>query len=321
MYAPLSASYQWSILNNNNAVTNRIVQLITEGQHVQLEHIPTAALAIKNRLKSPIIGKMMDAIKEGRLVMIYAPEIRVPLYLPFVLSMNENGVPVGYVFLNNLDASGSLETEINLSARKLMVSLESCYCALTFTTLGNASKLHSTAVLRAGSAIYSSMVSECINRKHSTKLDPLVFNSILYLASEYYVGTMIGCFGTLNEESLRNYCLYNCKTTDYYMLERVVSQFTQEDFKNIAAFIQKLTSVEELSKRLGRLTVSNFLESMINIYDATIMLGIENFNYFLFNIIAVKESTYQNNYQVLKNIVGDHGKKLYADIINTVMNA
>ena len=79
-------------------------------------------------------------------------------------------------------------------------------------------------------------------------------------------------------------------------------------------------SIEELQKRLGKLTVSNFLESCINMYDASMMLGLEIFSYFFWNVISVNESTYVNNYQVLKNIVGDDGRKLYADIISTVMN-
>ena len=50
-------------------------------------------------------------------------------------------------------------------------------------------------------------------------------------------------------------------------------------------------------------------------YDASMLLAMENFNYFMYNIISVNETTYVNNYQMLKNIVGDDGKKIYADLI------
>ena len=319
MYATLKSSYEWNRINENNILTDRISKLMTEGRVIPLEAMPTAVLQIKNRIRSPLTTKILDAIREQRINMIYAPDIRVPQYLPFVVSLTKNNNVTGFVFINNLDVGGTPETEITINARKLMVSLESCFCSLTFTELGNSPKLRSTALLRTGSSIYSSLISEAINKKHSTKLDPIVHNSVLYLASEYFVGTMIGCFDAgMDETTMRNYCLYNCKTTDYTSLAKVVSEFQREDFENIATFISKLSKVPELEKRLGKLNVSSFLETCLNSYDPAILLGLETFPYFFFNVLAVNEGTYQNNYGALKNIVGENGKKLYADVVTTV---
>ena len=76
-------------------------------------------------------------------------------------------------------------------------------------------------------------------------------------------------------------------------------------------------TIDELHKRLAKLNITNFLESFINMYDASMLLGLEVFSYLLYNIISVNESTYVNNYQLLKNIVGEEGKKLYADVAVT----
>ena len=132
----------------------------------------------------------------------------------------------------------------------------------------------------------------------------------------YYIYTILGC-KNLDEETLRNYCLYNCKSVDYIQLERIIGQFKPEDYVDISTYIKRLMTIDELHKRLAKLNITNFLESFINMYDASMLLGLEVFSYLLYNIISVNESTYVNNYQLLKNIVGEDGKKLYADVAVT----
>ena len=60
------------------------------------------------------------------------------------------------------------------------------------------------------------------------------------------------------------------------------------------------------------------MESYINIYDASMLLALENFSYFNYNIISVLNSTYVNNYHILKQIVGKDGQSLYAALITGV---
>lgn len=321
MYASLANSYEWNQLNRGNALNEKISEVLKPEYVVTPERIPTAMLSLKNKLKSPLMTKMMESISDGQLVLVYCPNIKIPVYLPFVITKPSPHSFVGYVLLNNLDASCTEPGgEVFLNARKLKVSMESCYIGMVAAMIGGGAKSRSTAILRSGGKIYANIVSECINRKHSTKLDPIAHNAILYLASRYYVGTIIGCRDSMDADSMRNYCLYNCKNTDYIEIQKIVDLFEEKDFDNISTLISKLASIDALKKRLGNLTVSNFIESYINMYDASMLLALENFNYFFYNVLAVNESTYTNNYQVLKNIVGDDGKKLYSDLVVTAMN-
>ena len=315
MYAQLSTSYQWKQLNHNDAMMNKIQAVLSEGRIVTLNDIPSAVLKLKNRVKSPITTKILEAISEGDIILIHAPTVKMPLYLPFIVSQTAPNSFKGYVFLNSLVTSTYVEgKELELNDRQLKVVLEACYISLETRKLGDSPKLRSSAMLKSGSKIYSGIVTECINRKHGIKLDPNVYNSLLYLTSKYYIYTMIGC-KNMSQEVLDNYCLYNCTNFDIIAMRRITDQFTDADFEHIGTFISKLASVPELQKRLGSLTVTNFLESYINMYDSTMLFALEVFPYFLYNIIAVNESTYINNYQALKNIVGDDGRKIYADLI------
>lgn len=315
MYASLSDSYEWKHLNSGGALDEKILKLIKTGEHVSPNRIPTAMLQIKNKLKSILMPDMLEAMEDGDLVLIYEPNIKIPIYLPFIVTAPGPHRRIGYVFINNLDASDTGE-EIMLNARKLKVSMESCFISMKLNLLGESPKTKTTAIIRTGSKIYSGIIAECINRKHSTKLDLVCHNSIIYTASMYYIYTILGC-KNLDEETLRNYCLYNCKSVDYIQLERVIGQFKPEDYVDISTYIKRLMTIDELHKRLAKLNITNFLESFINMYDASMLLGLEVFSYLLYNIISVNESTYVNNYQLLKNIVGEDGKKLYADVAVT----
>ena len=103
-------------------------------------------------------------------------------------------------------------------------------------------------------------------------------------------------------------------------MNKILSEFGDSDFDNIAVLINKIKTIPEFNKRLGDVTVSNFLESYINMYNASMLLGLEVFDYFLYNIISVNDSTYINNYPVLKNIVGQDGRKIYSDMVVATSN-
>lgn len=318
MYAQLSSSYQWKQINQNDAIMNKLNTVMQEGMMITLTDIPSAVLKLKNRSKSPITSKIFEAIEEGDIVLIYAPTVKMPLYLPFIVSQSAPNSFKGYVFLNSLATSAYVEgKELELNDRQLKVVLEACFISLEIRKLGESPKLRSSALLRSGSKIYSGIVVECINRKHNIKLDVNIHNALIYLTSKFYIYNMLGC-KNMDKESMDNYCLYNCSQLDIRAVSLIIEQFTEDDFENIGTFISKLSKVPELQKRLGSLTVSNFLESYINMYDSTMLFALETFPYFLYNIISVNESTYINNYQALKNIVGDDGRKIYADLIVTV---
>lgn len=322
MYATLNDSYQWNQLNAKGAVTNKVQDILTKGEEISLDRIPTAILQFKNKLKSSLSGRILEYINDGRIRLFYSPDIKVPVYLPFIVTQSAPNTYTGIVFLNVVEAErpSTPNGEIFMNARKLKVSLESCFISLCMRELGNSPKTRSTTLLRSGSKIYAGMLTECINRKHSIKLEPNVYNSLLFVFSRYYIGTMLGGKDVMEADALRNYCLYNCTNAEIVEMDKIIGQFETTDFANISTLIAKIKEIPQFNRRLNKLTLSNFMESYINMYNASALLGLEVFNYFLYNILSVNDSTYVNNYPVLKNIVGDDGKKIYADLVVAVSN-
>lgn len=314
MYASLSKSYQWNIMNSSDAITNRIASVMKDGTQVTSEQISSTLKTIQNRLRSPLMTQITESLKTGKLVMVYADQIKVPLYLPFLIIQPSKGSFVGVVFLNHCECALG-ENEYNVDARKLKVALESCYLALRMVEMdsANSTKLIQPAIVRPATKIYVHSIIECINKRFSIKLDQTVYNQVIFMVSRFFIGTTLGY--NPDSTTMENFCLYNCVNPDLHSIRMVNDQFVPEDFENIATFITKLASIPELKGRLGKLTVNGFVESYINTYNAPMTLAMESFQYLVFNIISVLQTTYVNNYRMLKNIVGDDGNKLYAQLI------
>ena len=97
MYSPLSNSYEWQILNKDGQATDKVAEALKTGTTVTFEMMPNTFSRLRNRLKSPIMSKITEAVKNGTIGMVYTPqELRIPLYLPFILVNNQNTkLPVG----------------------------------------------------------------------------------------------------------------------------------------------------------------------------------------------------------------------------------
>ena len=321
MYASLSSSYQWNMMNHNNAITTRISEIMKEGTEVSYTQMETTFSTIRNRIRTPLLKQLLEYLKDGNIRMVYCDKVKIPLYLPFIVLQPSKGSYVGIVFLNHCECTigdtieGGSSGEYLADARKLRVALESCYFAIRMIQLDSANNTKLTApdIIRPATKIYTHIVLECINRKYNIKLDQSVYNQLQFMVSRYFIGTVLGYNPDSN--TMENYCLYNCMNPDLASIRIVNDQFTPEDFTNFGVFMDKLVKIPELQGRIGKLNVSSFVQMFVNLYNAPMTLGLEVFPYLVFNILSVTNSTYVNNYHILKNIVGDDGNKLYGYLV------
>lgn len=317
MHNQLANSYQWNMLNKNNRINLTIQSLAKEGESVILDRMPTATSIIRNRMKSPIFGKIVEEIGNGNIILLHTPSnnVQVPAFLPFVTMQRGQSYMV-MVFLDLCEAKTGEGGEILINERKLKVSMESAYLALRMMDRVNEGKVASANIMKPSSKMYTYMITECINKKHSIKMDQPIFNAITYLISKFFMRTVVG--STATEEVIDTYCMGNCVNPNPELIHQYIAGVEDSDFANISTIITKMISIPQLQSRIGKMTMSNFTESFINTYDAAMLLAMEIYPYFVFNILSVNETTYANNYFHLKNIVGDDGKKLYASLISTL---
>ena len=76
MYANLSRSYQWNMMNQNNAITTRVVEVIKEGE-VPPDMLTTTLKTIQNRVRSPIFQQLITAINDGSIIMLFSERVTI----------------------------------------------------------------------------------------------------------------------------------------------------------------------------------------------------------------------------------------------------
>lgn len=317
MYSQLKDSYMWNMLNKDGSVAKKALEAKQTGTLIAPSMMPTTISKMRNRLKSPIMKNLFEYINAGKIQMIYTePNLRIPVFMPFMTVMDTSAKEaVGLVYLANCKALKE-ETEYTCDEYRLKSSLESCYFALKFIEKKDSPKLISTNIIRPATSIYAFMVAESINRKHSIRFDPDTYNQVLYVLSYFFISKVMGV--ERDKDVMDSYCLLQTTNPNLQQIHRVSEQFTGEDYASIDKLIQKMASIPELQKRVGSLTVSNFTETFINVYDASVLLGLENFPFFVYNVLSTINQTYVNNYHVMKQIMGDNGNKLYAALVTGV---
>jgi len=313
-YANLSNSYQWNLMNSNNSITERIAEIMKTGVQVTPDKLNTSLKILQNRVKSLIFNQMIAALADGRMVMVYCEKVKVPLYLPFIVLKTANHAQTGIVFLNHCECVPG-EEEYSVDPRKLKVSLESCYFAIRMMELDIAHnpKLTSPSIIRPATKIYTHAVTECINRKYTIKLDQSVYNQVSFMVSRYFINTVLGYNPDI--ATVENFCLYELKNPDISSIRVVNDQFEVEDFADIGKFLSKLVTIPQVQGRIGQMNVNTFVQMYVTLYNAPMTLALEVFSYLVYNILSVLQTTYVNNYHMLKNIVGDDGNKLYSYLL------
>lgn len=313
-YANLSNSYQWNLMNGNNTITERIAEIMKTGVQVSPEQLNTTLKIIQNRVKSLVFNQIVSALSSGKIVMVYCEKTKVPLYLPFIVLKTQAHNQTGVVFLNHCECVPG-ETEYTADPRKLKVSLESCYFAVRMMELDLAHnpKLTAPSLIRPASKIYTHAVTECINRKYTIKLDQTVYNQVFFMVSRFFINNVLGY--NPDTSTVENFCLYELKNPDISSIRIVNDQFEPDDFANFGKFMSKLVTIPQLQGRIGQMNVNSFVQMYITLYNAPMTLALEVFSYLVYNIISVLQTTYVNNYHMLKNIVGDDGSKLYSYLL------
>lgn len=299
-------------LNTDDKISKAVLSTLTKGTQLFKSNLEEAFFIINKNFKYPLKLKVLEAVEKGTLRLMYAPEgTRVPTTLPFVLTKDNKGQVIAVVFV---DLYGKMNKEtlvVDIDAKRL-------YCIMEAALLSRAYYLFSNEITRRnviithGAAIYSNMFTRVLNKKYALNVDKSKMNKVLFLASKFY---MINVLGLPDNESTYNYAFKNVPNGNQFSLKEINDQMTIEDYKDFASFIKKLG---ELNLGFKDLTVRGYLEAFITMYEASALLGLEHFSYFMYTINSVVNGAYLNQQYVLEDIVDKHGAKMYVDLLDYV---
>jgi len=307
----LEKTFIYTHLNRSNGLTNNIAGLLSNGIILTEKNLEEPFMIIMKNFKFPLKYKVMEDFKNGNIVLMYSTNTKLPTALPFFLTKNNEGRVVAVVSVNIYGSMNKETGDVTIDAKKLYCMMESAYLAKV--CFFHDKQLSARNVLLSnGSNIYSSMFARVLNKKYALNLDKTKLHKVLLLSSKFY---LINILGLPDNELVFNYAIKNCPNGNLYSLEETNNILAMKDYENLETFIKALTK-PELGLNFRDLTTHNYLEAFINMYDASNLLSLESFPYFVYNIVSVTNGAYINNQYVLEDIVGSSGAKIYNDIMN-----
>ena len=306
----LESTFIYSHLNRSNGLTQNISGLLTQGITLTKNNLEEAFMIINKNFKFPLKYRVMSAYDNGEILLKFSEKSKLPTCLPFFLTKTDRGI----VSVVSVDIYGSMDDEtgnVKIDPKKLYCMMEAAYLA-KICYLNSKQLASRAAVISHGSNIYSSMFVRVLNKKYALNIDKSKYHKVVMLASKFF---MINLLGMEDNDTTFNYAIKNCPNGNLYTLQEINDAFDSKAYATFDAFIQELAK-PSLGLNFKDLTVRNYLEAFINMFDTSALLALESFPYFLYNVISVTNGAYINNQYILENIVDIHGAKIYADLLN-----
>jgi hypothetical protein len=305
---PLDHTSIYRQMNKSSAITKDISHLLKDSDHVTKDNIAEALMIIDKNFKFAYKLQVLNEI-DNRLILRFSNvNNRLPKCLPYVL-INDVGEVKAVIQLNTFGTRNEENGDIKIDPKKLYCLLESALMSVkVFNNWGRVQNDISICV--AGSAIYSLMFTRVLNKKYSLNIDKSKYNKVMMLASNFYQVNMLG---KQDMEMVFNYSVKNCPHGNLISLQETNDMFDSKGYNDLESFINELSSVK-LGLGLKGLTFRSYMEAFINMYDASNLLSLESFPYFIYNVNSVVMGAYVNNQYVLEDIVGNYGAKLIGTV-------
>lgn len=306
----LESTFIYRNLNKSNSITNNVMKLMKNGQVLTSNNLDESLMIINKNFKFPFKYKVMEAFNKGIIRIIYSDSAILPTCMPFFLTKTSSGDIVGVVVANIYGHMDKDTGFVKIDPKKLYCAMEAAYiarlCFINSKQLANKSN-----IITMGSNIYSLMFSRVLNKKFALNIDKNKFHKIIMLSSKFF---MINMLEMADTELTFNYAIKNCPNGNLYILQDTNELFPTESFNDLETFINTLVS-PKLGLNLKGLTVQNYLESFISMYESSALLALESFPYFMYNVLSVINGGYINNQYIMEDIVGSNGAKLYNAIL------
>lgn len=304
----LQDAYIYKHLNNNNIITNSVMNALNNGQEVGKENLEEAFMIINKNFKFPLKYPVLEALERKDIILMHVEGRPLPTSMPFFLTKIKDKV-VAVISVSTYGVMNKETKQINIDPKKLYCMMEGAYLArqMTVNTKGITSRAASLS-----SEIYAHMFVRILNKKYSLNTDRTKMNKVIFIVSKFF---LINVLGMENNQMVTNYALKNCIHVNQLSIKELDDRLNPEVFASLPNLIQFLEQ-----NGFSGLTVRGFMEQWIVMYDAAALLALESFQYFIYNVISVSTGAYINNQYVLEDIVGQNGAKIYVDLANNYDN-
>lgn len=310
-------AFTYRMLNKGDTVNNTLGTLLKSATRITVPNITSQLYDIKRNFHYPLKTEVLKAVEEGKFLMLYHRSVKMPSALPYLVMQGDNRTVVPVIFMDTFGLYNEESDTLNIDARKLYCLLESSYISAKYILKSDINL--NTNIISNGAKIYSAIITRVLNRIYALNTDKNKFDRVTFITACFYLINLLGMDMIKKRDNIINYASLCCKSPNGILLEQYFNSFVnnpdkdaKNPFTDIETFITRLAQMEDSFKKL---TVRSFLEAYISTYGSTMLLGLEIFEYFAFNMSSVMMKAFMNNEYVIQNLVDNNLPAFYTSLV------
>ena len=299
-------SYLFQKMDANGVITARILDVIRSGKVITESDIEEQLIQVRKTRISPLADHVIAAFQRGEIVLVYSETTKIVPAIPFIV-VNIGGKSKAYIFTNAYGSyavpkrASQAEKVFNIGMKDMYALMEGAYITCEYYKNPQLFS-RNIGLMKTCVSVYTSMMLRILNKEHALSLSPNEFNQVSYCIARYFLENVWEISSNEMSHAYAIGTILNANRMDYVQ--------SQDDWE--IAEVKSLESLIEYLKdhfpRLRTLSIRFFVEHYMNMYRATVALGLECLPYFLFAITSSMLGSFVVNqpiiYEILKNTKG-----------------
>jgi len=303
--ASLKDSVVFSTFNKNGEILTLLASAIKSEntRTIDSSYIEDSLIQLERMRLSPLTDSVIDAYKQGNIILLYANNNKVSQAFPFFAAKMANRTVV-YVFLNNYGSLAKNKNDLNstyldIPVKDLYALMEGAYIAYKLATNPKAIS-KSISLLKTTLQIYVEMWGRILKKEYSINTDEETYDRVRYLIARFYMDKIWELSSTQISDSYARSLIKGGNTP---IFNGIADEYERANVQNVQELIDL---IKEQSPRLRPLTMRFFTESWLRKYKNPALFSMECLPYLMFVISTTLSRSF-----IVDNI-------LMSDIFKTV---
>lgn len=287
----------------NASVKNNLKNIVISRDTVDLKLLEEPLGVIKKRMIFPSKSLILNSLKNGDLILIYNPLVKLPKYFN-TFGKIDQGKLKSIVDISQFAHNGR-DTEALEIFPKTLFSL--CQNGVVIDCLmKNWNKVTTNiGIVKNSSFIYSKLMSKIFDKLFAINIDPVKSDLIHFLLAKFFLVNMCE---RIDNDTTDNVAYYSCfHKTKLERIKQEEATLGDSIYENLFVFFDAVSSLNGMDDLNSR----SFVENYARMYGESTILAIDNLSYFLSMIFSVVTSGNIAKDYIIESVVGKNVTEVY----------
>lgn len=267
----ITDSFIFSQVMKNKNVVNGIKSINLTRDVISLDAIEEQISVINKKMKYAGKEKVIQALNNGTIKILYNPSLNLPKYL-FTMLKQDNGRIVTLCDITNFSRT-TLSGDNDIYVKTLFALLQAS--VVNYELYINWNKYTTNInIVKPGCIAYSRMIGKVLDKLYAIKIDTFKSDLIHFLIAKFFLINMCDRMNTENTDRIAYNACFN--DSQYELIIDEASALPENMFDGFEEFIKALSTMG-----MKNLNVRIFIENYARMFGETTLLSIDYLPAFL----------------------------------------